>query len=156
MVLCVYVIIRYFIVGFFDFRIWTTILFSLAQKILGIIGYESFHEPFYLIGYGGSVFADKDCLGISTMILFSFVVYLTGASKSPRWLYIGLGLFILNAINIVRFVVLFVHLEKYGDSLTIIHVHNIYNYFIYAVIFVLWVIWFEKYSDIKANIWKKA
>ncbi|HHJ10657.1 MAG TPA: hypothetical protein ENK25_07165 [Bacteroidetes bacterium] len=143
-----FVIIRYLIVGYFDFLYWITFLFTASQKILAWFGYESFVEPFYLIGNNGAIYASKSCLGISTMYLFAALVFLTGNRKKTTWMAIGSGLLILTAVNILRFVLLFIHIQKYGDYMASVYVHNTYNFITYVIVFILWIIWFEKYSDL--------
>ena len=73
----------------------------------------------------------------------------TGKNSISKWLFIVTGLIILNLTNIIRFVLLFIHMQNHGGYVLKIDVHNIYNYIIYGIVFLLWIIWFEKYSDLR-------
>jgi exosortase/archaeosortase family protein len=82
------------------------------------------------------------------MLLFAAIVFLTGSTtKTVRWSYILFGLLLINFANILRFVFLFIHLERHGSYMLAMDVHDMYNYIIYAIVFILWVIWFEKFAD---------
>jgi exosortase/archaeosortase family protein len=144
----IFILLYYFLFDIFDFHIWIDFLFTSAKRILAIFGYYATVEPFYLIGEKGSIFMLKSCLGYQTMLLFAAIVFLTGnASRRIRWTYIISGLLFINFVNILRFVFLFIHIEKHGDYTLAMDVHEMYNYIIYAMVFILWVIWFEKFAD---------
>ncbi len=49
----------------------------------------------------------------------------------------------------MRFVMIFIHIQKHGGYFLAIEIHDMYNYIIYSFVFVLWVIWFEKFGDFK-------
>jgi exosortase/archaeosortase family protein len=144
-----YVIFSNLVLEIFDFGLWIDFLFSSAQKILTFLGVKAIVEPFYLIGTNGSIYMAKGCLGFETMLLFAVLVYLTGNSNKLRWIYIFAGLLFLNFVNILRFVLLFIYIQKHGDYNLAMDVHSMYNYVIYIIIFVLWIIWFEKFADSK-------
>ena len=61
----------------------------------------------------------------------------------------GVGILFLNLVNIIRFVLLFVHIQKYGGYELTIDLHDLYNYVTYTLVFLMWVFWFERFSDIK-------
>ncbi|MFN8239983.1 MAG: hypothetical protein U0X39_04430 [Bacteroidales bacterium] len=46
-------------------------------------------------------------------------------------------------MNILRFVFLFIHIQKHGDYKLAISVHDMYNYITYTFVFILWIIWIE-------------
>ena len=143
------IVILHFIMNYFEFELWIKFLFSSSQKILALLGYKSTVEPFLLVGEYGSIFMAKSCLGYNTMFLFASIIYLTGNDIRRRWIYIFFGLMILNLANIIRFVLLFIHIQKNGDYTLTMDLHNMYNYTIYILVFILWVIWFEKFTDIR-------
>lgn len=145
----IYIITATFLVDYFDFGLWIDILFTSSQKILSLIGYKATVEPFNLIGDNGSIYMAKGCLGINTMLLFASIVYLTGTDNKRRWFYIISGILFLNFINVMRFVLLFIHIQKNGGYVLAMDVHDIFNYITYSIVFALWVVWFEKFSDIK-------
>ncbi len=143
------ILLKYFVFEFFDFHIWINFLFTTSQKILAISGFESYVEPNILGGSNGSIYMSRDCLGFQTMLLFAVVVYLTGGKNRSRWIYIISGLLFLNFVNIMRFVLIFIHIQKHGGYFLAIEIHDMYNYIIYFLVFILWVIWFEKFGDFK-------
>ena len=149
----VFILTYYFLYSFFDYSSWINFLFISAQKILGLFGYAATVEPFYLVGEKGSIFMLKSCLGFQTMLLFASIVFLTGNTNNKiRWIFIVAGLLILNFANIMRFVFLFIHLEKHGDYTLSMDVHDMYNYLIYTIVLILWIIWFEVLSDYSRKV----
>ena len=92
----------------------------------------------------------KYCLGFNTMYLFASIVYLTVNDNKRRWIYIISGLLFLNFVNIMRFVLLFIYIQKHGGYVLAIDVHDMFNYITYSIVFILLVIWFEKFADIGA------
>jgi exosortase/archaeosortase family protein len=149
----IFILLYYFLFDIFEYKFWINILFTSSQKILELFGYNATVEPFYLIGEKGSIFMLKSCLGYQTMLLYASIVFLTGnTSRRIRWIYIISGLLIINFANIMRFVGLFIHIQKHGNYTLAMDVHDMFNYIIYAIVFVLWVIWFEKFADYKKRV----
>lgn len=138
-----------FLLEYFDFYPWINFLFFSSQKILALLGYQATVDTYYLIGDNGTIYMAKYCLGFRTMFLFAALVMLTGRKDKTRWIYMFSGLIFLNLINILRFVLLFIHIQKNGGYVLSIDLHDLYNYVIYSIIFILWIIWFEKFSDIR-------
>lgn len=141
-----YIILDFFILAYFTFEPWINFLFTSTQRILGLFGYESIVESVYLIGNNGSIFMANYCLGLKTMFLFAAIIYLTGDNNKTRWLYIIGGIIFLNFVNIIRFVLLFIHIQKNNGYTLSIDLHDIYNYITYTIVFILWIIWFELFS----------
>jgi exosortase/archaeosortase family protein len=147
-IIYIYIIINQFVFAYFSFSGWVNFLFIPAQKILSVFGYDAIVNSTYLIGNNGTIYMAKFCLGIKTMYLFASIVYLTGRKNITRWLYIFAGLVFINFFNILRFVFLFIHIQKHGDYTLAMDLHDLYNLILYSIVFILWVFWFEKYSDI--------
>lgn len=147
-VIYLYIFVGYFLIEAFEFQAWIDFLFGTSKKLLTLLGYKSTVEPFYLLGDNGNIYMTKSCLGIRTMLLFALVIYLTGNNIKIRWIYITFGILFLNIVNILRFVLLFIHIQKNGDYVLAMDIHDVYNYTIYVIVFILWVIWFEWFSDI--------
>jgi exosortase/archaeosortase family protein len=137
-----------FLLGFFQYSAWISWMFNISGWILNILNYPVWVESNLLIGENGSIYMAKGCLGFNTMLLFVSIVYITGKNNWSQWLFILGGLILLNITNIVRFVLLFIHIQKHGGYALKIDVHDLYNYIIYGIVFILWIIWFEKYSDL--------
>jgi exosortase/archaeosortase family protein len=147
LVVYVFVITIYFLKEMFEFRIWIEVLFTSSQKILNFFGYESVVESNKLIGKNGFIYMNEDCLGIATMYLFSVLIFLTKGSTKAKVIYVLTGIFLLNLVNILRFVMLFIYIQKNRDYELSVDVHNMYNYAIYILVFLLWIVWFEKFAN---------
>jgi exosortase/archaeosortase family protein len=143
-----FILLYYFLYDIFDYQLWINFLFTTSKQILGVLGYSATVEPFYLIGDNGSIFMLKSCLGYQTLLLFALFIILTGnTSNKIRWIYLISGLLLLNLANILRFVFLFIYIQKHGAYELAMDVHDMYNYIIYGIVFILWIIWFEKFAD---------
>jgi exosortase/archaeosortase family protein len=149
-IIFIYIMVIQFLYCYIDFHLWIDFLFKSSQKILALLGHNAIVEPSLLIGNNGSIYMAKACLGFNTMFLFASIVYLTGNDNKRKWIYIISGLLFLNFVNIMRFVFLFIHIQKYGGYVLAIDLHDMYNYIIYFIVFVLWIIWFEKFTDIRS------
>jgi exosortase/archaeosortase family protein len=147
-IIYVYIIVL-FSLGYFDFSLLIDFILGSSQRIVGLLGYYAVVKDTLLIGDNGSISMYRTCLGIMTMFLFAALVYLTGSKNKRGWGFIIIGLFILNLANIARIVLVFIHLQKHGDYLLAMDIHDLYNYATYFIVFILWVIWFEKYMDRK-------
>lgn len=148
-----------FINGYFEFYLWRGFIINSSQKILELFGYDAITDSKYLIGNNGSVSLERGCLGIKLMFLFASLVYLTSNKKHRGWGFIMIGLIILNVINIIRVLLLFIHVNMYGVYNLAIDHHTLYNYIVYFIVFILWLVWFEKYLDIrkkKSNVTKNT
>jgi len=147
-VMFIYVLFSNILLGAFQYRIWINFLFTITAWILNNLGFPALIESQLLVGESGSIYLAKPCLGFNTMLLFASIVYVTGENSRSKWLFILGGIILLNLVNIVRFVLLFIHIQKHGEYVLEIDVHELYNYIIYGIVFILWIIWFEKFSYI--------
>ncbi|HLO57445.1 MAG TPA: archaeosortase/exosortase family protein [Bacteroidales bacterium] len=134
-----------FLLEFLKFKYWIAFLFGTSKLILQILGYNVILKPSLLIGDNGSISLGKPCLGLITMYIFAVFVYFTAKRKQDAIRYILIGIIILNFVNIIRFVLLFIHLQWFGDYRLTMDIHDIYNYVTYGIVFILWFIWIEKY-----------
>ena len=138
-----------FLLGCFQYTPWINFLFNSTAWILRLFDFPVNVESHFLDGESGSIYLGKPCLGLNTMILFAAIIFFTGKNNLSKWLYILFGVILLNIVNIVRFVLLFIHIQKHGGYALTMNLHDIYEYVIYGIVFILWIIWFEKYSDIR-------
>jgi exosortase/archaeosortase family protein len=139
----IYLILGYFVLGCFEFTPWVNFLFNSSHEILSWFNVESTVESQILIGERGSLSMLKSCLGLNTMLLFASLVFVMSENGWARWIYIVSGLIILNIANIIRLVLLFMHIQKHGTYVGVVDYHDLYDYIIYGIVFILWVIWFE-------------
>jgi exosortase/archaeosortase family protein len=143
----VYLFLGYFILGCFEFTPWVNFLFNSSRETLSWFNVDSVVGSHILIGDKGSLSMLKSCLGLNTMLLFASLVFITGENSLTSWIYMVSGLVILNIANIIRLVLLFMHIQKHGTYVGIVDYHDLYDYVIYGIVFILWVIWFEKFSS---------
>ncbi len=148
-IIFIYAVMSNFLLGYFRYTAWISFLFHSSAGILKLIGYTVSVDSHNLIGQNGSIYMAKPCLGLSTMVLFASIVYITGRKDRSRWYYILFGVVFLNLVNILRFVFLFIHIQKHGDYTLTMDLHDMFKYITYAIVFILWVFWFEKYSDLR-------
>ena len=143
----VYLILGYFVLGCFEFTPWVSFLFKSSHEILSWFNIDSVVDSQVLIGDKGSLSMLKSCLGFNTMLLFASLVFIMGENNRTSWIYILSGLLLLNVANILRLVLLFMHIQKHGTYIGLVDYHDLYDYVIYGIVFILWVIWFEKFSS---------
>ena len=148
-VLLIFVLLSNLFLGSFKYTIWIQFLFHMSAGVLQILEYAVSVESQLLVGEYGNVFLAKSCLGLNTMLLFASIVYFTGKDGWHKWLYILGGIVLLNLLNIARFVLIFIHIQKNQGYVTELNTHDIYNSIIYGIIFILWIIWFEKFSFLR-------
>lgn len=139
------------VLGCFQYTTWINFLFKSSATILHWLDYQVYVDSHFLIGENGTIYFAKGCLGFNTMLLFAAIVLITSKHSYIKWLYILFGIIILNLVNIIRFVLLFIHIQKHGGYVLNMDLHDMYNYVIYGIVFILWIIWFEKYSDIRES-----
>jgi exosortase/archaeosortase family protein len=134
-----------------SYQPWIQLILISAQKILGVFGYEASVEQFSLIGTDGIINMGNGCLGLGTMFLFASIVYLTGKNNVVKWVYMVAGVILLNIVNVVRFVLLFIYIQNHEISETM-NLHATYTYTTYTIILLMWILWFEKFiGQVKAK-----
>jgi exosortase/archaeosortase family protein len=146
-IMFLFTLLSNFLLGFFQYSAWINLMFNISAWILNILNYPAWVESHLLIGENGSIHMAKGCLGFNTMLLFASIVYITSKNNRRKLLFILGGLILLNISNIIRFVLLFIHIQNHGGYVLKMDLHAMYNYIIYGIVFILWIIWFEKYSD---------
>jgi len=129
-----------------DFRWLVEGILYLSKNILGWLGYPVETGCYYLKGNKGGIRFARACIGISLMLVFSVFVWLTGKSLKKRVSFIFTGLLVINLINALRIVLLYLsqawHGMKYAGIL-----HDTYDGVIYGLVFLMWVLWVERFSD---------
>jgi len=139
-----FLLLRSFIVPFFDFKPYANFLLVATNLIASIFDYNGIIEDVYLTGENGAIFIDKGCMAFVSLFVFAAIVYLTRLKNDKStWLYIVFGLFALQIINILRLTALFIVVQGENGFVRATKHHEIYNIIIYVIIFVLWVVWFE-------------
>lgn len=127
------------------------ILLYLSSKVLGIFGYSSIFNEYYLLVAGhGALKLVYSCLGLALISFYSaFVIAYPKKIKSKIGFLIG-GIFGIEILNIVRFVLLGAFGNK-NQSQMFDH-HTIFNLIIYILIIVSIYFWVKAdYSTDKKN-----
>ena len=87
----------------------------------------------------------EGCNAISIMILFAAFVFAFATQWKKTMLYIGIGIFLIHILNIIRIALLSFALYYYPKYEAFLH-GTIFPLFIYGVVFILWVLWVTKFS----------
>jgi exosortase/archaeosortase family protein len=140
------------LLAIFELGPWIKFLFNTSHQILNLFNYNSIVDGPNLIGENGIVYMAKGCLGIRMTFIFAAFIFLTGENLRKKLIYILAGIVIINIVNILRFVFLFIHLQNHGEYLWKIEVHDMFNVIVYSIVFILWVIWLEWFTDIWAYL----
>ncbi|WP_073582352.1 exosortase family protein XrtF [Flavobacterium cucumis] len=96
----------------------------------------------------------EGCNAISIMILFSAFVFAFATQWKKTMLYIGIGVFLIHILNIIRIALLSFALYYYPKYEAFLH-GTIFPLFIYGVVFILWVLWVTKFSGYVKRITAK-
>jgi exosortase/archaeosortase family protein len=137
-----------FILLYFDFDSWIKVIVIVANKILALFGYNSKMDSPFLRGKYGDIFVGETCLGLKIMFGFVVSIYFTGIKLFPKIRFIIIGLIIFNFLNILRIVLVFIHLQIYKNYQMAVDAHDFLKYPLHLVILILWIVWLNKYSDI--------
>ena len=139
-----FLLLRSFIVPFFDFHHYVNLLLLATSAVASLFNHYGYIEGVYLTGEMGAIFIDKGCLGFISMYVFAAIVYLTRSNNERvTWLYIISGFILLQILNIMRLAALFIVIQGEDGFARANRHHEIYNIIIYVFIFALWIVWFE-------------
>lgn len=151
-ILFLFLILRSFIIAFFDFKYYVHFLLGITKMISSVFNFHGYIYGDQLIGDSGALALSKHCLGFLTMFVFAAPVYLTKkVNNKKKWKYIILGLLIIFFLNILRLTGVFIvaQLEN-GIEKANIH-HEVYNVIIYIFVLIGWVIWYERFVNSKRS-----
>lgn len=141
-----YLIIFRFVLQYFGSYNWIRFLLWSSHKIISLTGADLYIEYDMLVGDKGYVYITEGCLGFTTMFIFASFIYLTGNLKEIKtWIYMLVGLIIINIANILRLVLIFLKIQNTGSIDKARDLHDLLNFLIYILVFALWIIWIEKY-----------
>ncbi len=156
LILIAAVIINNFILNYLlKFDDYQYFILRSAERILHLFNYETTLDYPYLSGEKGIVHFIKPCLGIKMLVTFVAFILLTGVDIKKRIIYSVIGLIILNLVNILRIVAIFIHLQTDLEQEASEQFHDYIRYFTYTLVFILWILWLERFSDIWPYIRKK-
>lgn len=124
---------------------------NTSQYVLEILGYQSLINQKLIYGQGASLYMDDACLGINLMFLFAaFIGMMPGLTKHKLW-FIPLGILIIIGLNILRVVLIFVHVSDNKTYDLPLGTHDLFTYPVLLFTFLMWVVWINKFSTSKKS-----
>jgi len=123
-------------------------LISISSLILRKLGYSIFTQA-DLIGIEGSsgLIVSAPCDGLSLFVLFAgFIIAFPGKIKS-KFIYIPIGLLIIDIINIIRIVALVIIVKYAPHKLEFNHSYT-FTLIMYIIIFFLWMFWIKHFASL--------
>lgn len=82
----------------------------------------------------------EGCNGVNVIVVFIAFVVSFGGDWRTMLLFILLGIFIINIINVIRLALLYWVATEYQMYFYLVHKY-LFTAIIYAVVFFLWVVW---------------
>ena len=102
-----------------------------------------------VVGISGTagLLISPSCDGLNLMVLFAaFIGAFPGTIYSKFW-FIPVGILIIDALNVLRIVILSLILLYKPSALSFNHSYT-FTLIVYVVIFLLWIVWLKKYSSL--------
>jgi exosortase/archaeosortase family protein len=119
------------------------LLLRSSTHILDWLGYSAISDEYNLLVAGhGKIQLVYSCLGFGVMSFFSAFVLSYPKKWKSKMMFLIPGLFIIQILNVIRFVVLALFWHPENDK--IIDHHTIFNLFIYIVIAVSLYFWIKE------------
>lgn len=121
-------------------------LISATAIALKVMGFTIFTEG-RLIGIVDStgLIVNQPCDGLSLFALFAgFIIAYPGKLRS-KFIFIPIGLLIIDLVNIVRIIALVIIVKYTPQSLEFNHSYT-FTFIMYVIIFLMWVGWIKKQS----------
>lgn len=116
-----------------------------SKAILHIFGYNPFIEGRGIRGDGAWLGVMNPCLGINILLVFTFIMLLLKGSLQRKLPYLGIGIFLIVFINILRIVGLYLYVSNnQGTYSGIINTHDVYNYPVYIAVVTIWLVYIHK------------
>jgi exosortase/archaeosortase family protein len=118
----------------------------VASFIINLFGYESYVLDRRIIANTHFILVGRGCVGLQVLHVFAIVIILMGGRVLPKLIYIVAGLILINFLNVIRVIVLFIymgkHLRIYDGT---INAHTFYNNVVYVFVVLLWLFYMLYY-----------
>ncbi|NOW98785.1 exosortase Y [Mucilaginibacter sp. SG564] len=125
-----------------------SLLLSGSAFVLRVMGFDVIHNQLDLLVAGkGSIRLAYDCLGLGVMSFFSAFVIAYPKQLKSKLLFLILGLFGIQFLNIIRFVLLALFWSKKTNG--IFDHHTIFNIVIYLLILISLYFWVKREPRVK-------
>lgn len=127
-----------------DFLLWC------SATVLKCFGFTVITNDYSLLVAGkGMITLVYSCLGLGVMSFFSAFVIAYPKAFKAKAIFLMVGLFIIQSLNIARFVFLAAFWDKKGDQIA--DHHTIFNALIYILIAISLYFWVKADTGIKTN-----
>lgn len=118
-----------------------------AKWILEVMGFTAFYSfnKIAMAGIEGSagLIISPSCNGLDLLVLFAgFIIAYPGTIRS-KFLFIPVGLLIIDVLNIIR-IVLLAWMAKFSPHLLEFNHSYTFTFSMYVIIFALWMVWIRK------------
>ncbi len=133
-----------FLAQHFNYIHWLRrILLHSSAALLNGMGYTAITSEYQLLVAGrGIIQLVYTCLGLGIMSFFTAFVLSYPKGGAARYWFLGLGLLVIQLLNILRFVVLVLYWRSSNPNIP--DHHTIFNILIYALIMVSLYFWVKK------------
>ncbi|HTD98445.1 MAG TPA: hypothetical protein VK668_04130 [Mucilaginibacter sp.] len=121
------------------------LLLHISAQLLNWMGYTAITSDYELLVVGhGTIQLVYSCLGLGVMSFFTAFVIAYPKKLKAKLLFLASGIFIIQLLNILRFVLLALFWRKKGGL--IVDHHTIFNIIIYLIIAISIYFW-VKHDD---------
>jgi exosortase/archaeosortase family protein len=134
--------------NFIPIHLYMNAIAFVADKLLSILGFNAILDGYCILGKYGNVCVLESCLGFKTMFVFALGIYFTGVKLYPKLLFISFGLIMFNFFNIIRILLVFIHLQIYKNYPLAEKAHDLLKYPLHLTVLIIWIVWLMKFSDI--------
>lgn len=119
-------------------------LVTTTSLVLKAMGFTVFTEG-RLIGLVDSsgLIVNQPCDGLSLFVLFTGFIMAYPGKLGSKFIFIPIGLIIIDLVNIVRIIVLVIIVKYSPQSLEFNHSYT-FTLIMYVIIFLMWVGWIRK------------
>ena len=138
-------------IAFFDthlnFIAWLRYtLIEGSAAILNLLGYQTKTATYQMLVVGhNTIYVNYDCLGFGVMSFFTaFVLTYPGILK-PKLYFWGIGLIVIQLINLARFVILSLYWHR-STSVYLSDHHTIFNIVVY-ILLAISLYFYTRYQD---------
>lgn len=126
------------------------LLLKCSSLILTSLGYQVITNQYQLLVVGiGSIRLVYTCLGLGVMSFFAAFVLAYPKPVKQKLIFLFAGLFIIQFLNIMRFVLLSLFWNRRAQQ--IIDHHTIFNIIIYIIIVISLYLWVKSNNIYKNN-----
>lgn len=126
-------------------------LLYATSESLTLLGYHNRTSDLALLVVGrGIIILSYDCLGLGVMSFFTAFVIAYPKSRKSKVILLLAGLIGIQALNIIRFILLSIYWQQKGKGWGIDH-HTLFNVIIYVLIVITIYFWINDRQSSKSS-----